>query len=103
MIKYNPLQNFFNYLKQKEVISLAIGVMIAANAQILARSFVDDVVTPVLNPIINSVTDFENLEDWIVSIGPVKLRMGRFINNMIQFLIIGMSIVGLGNFAKRFL
>jgi large conductance mechanosensitive channel len=102
-MKYLPLRDFFDYLKQKEVISLAIGVMIAANAQILAKSFVDDMVTPILNPIINSVTNYDDLASWIVEIGPVKIRMGKFINNLLQFLIIGMSIVGMGNFAKKYL
>lgn len=98
----NTFQNFFTYLKQKEVISLAIGVMIAANATLLTKSLVNDVIQPLLDPVINVLTNSKNLEAWEVKVGPVRLRVGNFLNNLIQFLIMGMSIVGLGSFAKKY-
>lgn len=95
-------KNFFSYLKKKDVIALAIGVMVANTAQTLTKSLVEDIVKPVADPIVKRATGSKDLSTWKVSIGPVNLRIGNFIKNMIEFVIIGLVIVNISNMASKY-
>jgi large conductance mechanosensitive channel protein len=96
------LTNFLQYLKKKDVISLAIGVMLAGSAAKLTSSLVEDLFKPLVDPLINKVTSSGDLASWKLSIGPFHLRIGSLIQNLVEFLIIGIVIVTIGTTANKY-
>ena len=55
-----------------------------------------------MDPIIKKVIESDDLEQWTIKIGPFNLRVGNFLKNMIEFVMIGMVIVLISKLAKSY-
>ena len=97
----NIFRDFAKYLKKHDVISLAVGVMIANSLTGLTNSLVNNMIKPVLDPVIQTAASAGNMDKWEFKTGPFHLKLGKFLKDLIEFLIIGMVIVTISNLADR--
>lgn len=88
------VSEFREFAMRGNVIDLAVGVVIGGAFGKIVSSLVGDVVMPALSPILGSV----NFSDLAVRIAtdaqgkPVLLKYGTFLQTILEFLIIAVSI-----------
>jgi len=88
------VSEFKEFAMRGNVIDLAVGVVIGGAFGKIVSSLVGDVVMPALSPILGSV----NFSDLAVRIAtdaqgkPVLLKYGTFLQTILEFLIIAVSI-----------
>lgn len=83
MIK-KTFTEFKEFLKEYKVVGLAIAFVMGIAATTLVKSIVDDIVMPILTPFIPG-------GEWqtaTLSIGPIVIKWGSFLGNLINFIII---------------
>ena len=96
------LREFKEFAMKGNVIDLAVGVVIGAAFGKIVSSLVDDIVMPLIGLLLGKI-DFTNLFivlgegtfntiDEAKKAGVATLNYGLFINNIIDFLIIALSI-----------
>jgi large conductance mechanosensitive channel len=79
---------FIAFLKNYGVIGLAIAVIIGAAVGKLVGSLVADIIMPVVTFFIPS----GNWREATLALGPIVLKVGSFIGNIIDFLIIALVV-----------
>ena len=89
------LKEFKDFAMRGNVIDLAFGVIIGAAFTTIVTSLVNDIIMPPIGWITGGI-DFSNLK-WIIQNSPdpkkvVAISYGTFINTIITFLIIALSI-----------
>ncbi|MCX7748755.1 MAG: large conductance mechanosensitive channel protein MscL [Clostridia bacterium] len=109
------LKEFKQFAMKGNVIDLAVGVIIGAAFGKIVTSLVSDIIMPLIGLLLGSI-DFTNLFivlgegsyktlEEATKAGAATLNYGRFINNIIDFLIIAFSIFivirQVGKFTKK--
>jgi large conductance mechanosensitive channel len=81
------LKDFQEFIAKGNVVDLAVGVVIGTAFGKIVSSLVEDVVMPLINPLIKSLG-----EDWkTFTIGP-GIKLGSFLGNIVDFVIIAFVI-----------
>ncbi len=91
-------KEFREFIARGNVVDLAVGVIIGGSFGAIVKSLVDQVVMPPIGLITGGI-DFSKLE-WVLrpenpateAIEKVAIGYGAFINTVIQFLIVAMSV-----------
>ena len=95
---------FFDFIRERGVVSLAIGFLIGGAVTQLVGSFVKNIVNPFVGVLTGSVT---SLADKALQIGPITLMWGSFVSDLINFVIIcavvyfGFMLLGLDKLDKK--
>lgn len=88
------LKEFKEFIARGNVLDLAVGVVIGAAFGKIVTSLVDDIVMPPIGMMLGKV-DFNQLK-LVLQPGDEKtevaIRYGAFLNNLIQFIIVGFAI-----------
>lgn len=79
---------FKEFISRGNVVDLAVGVVIGSAFSKIVSSMVDDIIMPIVGVIIGGY-DFSTLS---ISIGSANIKYGLFIQNIINFLIIGFFV-----------
>jgi large conductance mechanosensitive channel len=79
---------FMEFLKKYQVIGLAVAFVIGSAATTLVTSIVKDLIMPV----IAVVTPSGDWQQALLQIGPVKFAAGDLVSNIINFVIIALSV-----------
>jgi large conductance mechanosensitive channel len=82
------MKEFMDFLKEYKVIGLAIAFVMGVAATALVKSFVDNIVMPLITPMIPGGA-------WrtaTLKFGPWVLGLGAFIGEIINFVIIAFVI-----------
>ncbi|MCC7573890.1 MAG: MscL family protein [Candidatus Methanofastidiosum sp.] len=82
------VQEFMDFLKEYKVIGLAVAFIMATASTALVKSFVDDIVMPIISPFIPG-------GDWqtaVINIGPVAIKSGSFLSQIINFVILALVV-----------
>jgi len=88
---FKKFSNEFKALAlRSSFIDLAIGVIIGASLQTIIRSFIDDIVMPLIAFLIGT-TDFRYLS-WEISRGGPTIYYGTFLTNLLNFLVMILAI-----------
>ena len=96
------LKEFKDFIQRGNVIDLAVAVIIGAAFGAIVKSFVDDIVTPLLGVFLGGL-DFSN---WFIALdggdyvtlaaaqeaGAATVNLGLFVNAIINFLIMAFVI-----------
>ena len=82
------LSEFKKFALKGNVLDMAVGVVIGGAFGKIVTSLVADIITPAIGLLLGGV-DFKNLA-WVV--GEATIAYGNFIQNIIDFLIIALSI-----------
>ena len=95
------INEFKEFAVKGNAVDMAVGVIIGGAFGKIVTSLVADIITPVIGLLLGGV-DFKNLA-WVV--GEATITYGNFIQNIIDFLIIALSIFlfikMIGNFSRK--
>lgn len=82
------VEEFTEFLKKYQVIGLAVAFIIGAAATKLVTATVNDIIMPFIAVIVPG-------GDWraaVLNLGPIKLAVGDFVGNLIDFIIVALVI-----------
>lgn len=82
------LREFREFALKGNVIDMAVGLIIGAGFGKIVTSLVNDVLTPPLG----IITSQANFADQVIQLGSAKIRIGAFINSVIEFAIVAFVI-----------
>lgn len=94
-------QEFFNFVREQGVITLAIGFLIGGAVSKLVTAFITDLVNPIVGLALGAAG---NLKEATFMIGSATIAWGNFVSTLIDFLVIAIlvyvGIRGLGMMKK---
>lgn len=82
------VDEFLTFLKNYQVIGLAVAVIIGAAAGKMVTAMVNDIIMPIVAVLVPG-------GDWktsVISVGPVKFLVGDFVGAVIDFAIVALVI-----------
>ncbi len=82
------LKEFFEFIKEYKVVGLAVGIVMGLASTALVKSLVDNVIMPLITPFIPGGA----WKEAIFSFGPVILKWGAFLGELINFLVIAFVV-----------
>lgn len=93
------LKNFKKFIKDFRIVGVSIGFIVAIAASNFIQSLVDDVLLPILRPLISNGSIV--WEEMILPIGPVNIRIGSFLSSLFNLLfILVLLYIVIGKFLK---
>ncbi len=88
-------QEFKEFAVKGNALDMAIGIILGAAFNKIVNSLVNDILMPPLGILIGGV-DFKNLQvvlkDAVADVPAVVIRYGQFVNTIIEFLIVALSV-----------
>ncbi|KYC53513.1 MAG: large-conductance mechanosensitive channel [Candidatus Methanofastidiosum methylothiophilum] len=82
------VQEFMEFLKEYKVIGVAVAFIMAAASTSLVNSLVNDIIMPIITPFIPG----GGWQEATLSIGPIVLRWGSFLAQIINFVILALVV-----------
>lgn len=82
------IKEFLNFLKEYKVIALAIAFIMGAASTSLVKSFVDNIIMPLINPLLPE----GSWKTVTLSVGPFVIYYGAFLGELINFIIIAFVV-----------
>src|SRR5574344_280269 len=82
------IKEFKEFISRGNVLDLAVGVIIGTAFTKIVNSLVNDVIMPIIG-IISGGNDFTSLS---LKVGDATINYGTFIQNVIDFLIVGVVV-----------
>ena len=82
------VQEFMEFLKEYKVIGVAVAFIMAAASTSLVNSLVNDIIMPIITPFIPGGA----WQEATFSIGPIVLRWGSFLAQIINFVILALVV-----------
>lgn len=91
------LNEFFSFLKKFGVLALAVGVLLGEQVNNLEKALIDDVVMPLLDPLLPS-GDWQKAV-WVV--GGASVKIGHLIEAVLNFVIVAFTVYVVLRLATR--
>lgn len=82
------ISEFKEFISKGNVLDMAVGVIIGSAFSKIVTSLVNDIMMPLIGIIIGG-HDFSNL---VIKVGNAKIMYGSFLQNVVDFLIIALSL-----------
>ena len=82
------IKEFMEFLKEYNVIGLAIAFVIGIASKDLIKSLVDNIIMPIITPFIPKGA----WETATFSLGPIVIKWGAFLGGLINFAIIALVV-----------
>lgn len=82
------VSEFKAFALKGNVVSMAVGVVVGSSFTAIVNSLVQDIITPLIS-IVGGGFDFAG---WTVSVGGAPVAIGNFINAIVSFLIVSVSM-----------
>ena len=82
------LKEFARFLKEFNIVSLAVGFVMGTASTALVGSMVKDVLMPIAAPLVGA----ESWREAVWNIGPVHIAIGSFTAELFNFLILALII-----------
>ena len=79
----NFIEEFKSFALRGNVMDMAIGVIIGGAFQAIIKSFIENIINPLVGVIFQ--VDFSNV---VISLGSVNLMIGAFISSVINFFLL---------------
>jgi len=96
---YQPISffsDFINFIKKYGILGLALGVVVGNSVNTFVKSFVDNI----MNPLLAKLVDAKTLSSWIVW----DIKIGQFASDVLSFLILMLVVyLSIRFFIYRFL
>ena len=91
------LREFKEFISKGNVLDLAVGVVMGSAFSGIVTSLVNDIIMPLVGLLIGGI-DFSGMK---ATVGKASIMYGNFIQNIVNFLIIAMSIFVFIKFINR--
>ena len=82
------LKEFREFAVKGNVVDLAVGVIIGTAFGKIVSSFVADIIMPLIGILIGGI----HYEDLVLEVGDAKVAYGKFLENLIDFVVIAFVI-----------
>ena len=82
------ISEFKAFALKGNVVSMAVGVVVGSSFTAIVNSMVQDIITPIIS-LIGGGFDFAG---WTLSVGGAPVASGNFINAIVSFLIVSVSM-----------
>ena len=92
------VNDFKSFIARGNVVDLAVGVVIGSAFGKIVSSVVDDILMPIIGVLIGGI-DFSSLS---VKVGEATISYGKFVQNVIDFLIIALFVFLIVKFFEKF-
>ena len=82
------IKEFLEFLKEYKVVALAVAFIMGVAATGLVKSFVDNLIMPVIAVLLPS-------GDWkeaVLDVGPIQFGVGPFASELINFVIVALVV-----------
>ena len=83
----NFIEEFKAFALRGNVMDMAIGVIIGGAFQAIIKSFIDNIVNPLVGVVFQ--VDFSSV---VISLGAVNLMIGAFISSVINFILLSLVL-----------
>jgi len=93
----NAIKEFIDFLKEYNVMALAVAFIIGAAAIALVKSLVDNLIMPIIGFLIPNGA----WKEFIFQVGPVLFKIGAFTGDLINFLIIAVVVYLIAKFIMK--
>ncbi|MDO4220279.1 MAG: MscL family protein [Candidatus Saccharibacteria bacterium] len=82
---------FMTFIKEQNIVGLAVGLVLGTHAGALVNSLVNNVFMPPIGLMLGST---EGLKGWTIPLGETgaELALGAFLNDLINFIILAFVI-----------
>ncbi|MDD1724289.1 MAG: MscL family protein [Methanospirillum sp.] len=87
-VTMSMMKEFLDFLKEYKVVSLAVAFIMGVAATALVKSFVDNLIMPW----VAVLTPGGDWKEAVLVLGPVKLGIGPFAAECINFIIIALVV-----------
>ncbi len=85
-------KEFFSFLKEYNIIGLALAFVMGAASNSLVKSLVDNIIMPFVNPLVPTKT----WQEAIWHLGPIELKWGAFVAEFLHFFILAVVVFVVG-------
>ena len=92
------LNEFKTFISKGNILDLAVAVVIGTAFKQIVSSLVDDIIMPLVGAILGG-TNFTHLH---IEIGDSYITYGNFIQNIVDFLLIALSVFFVMKFIEKF-
>ncbi len=82
------LKEFLTFIKEYNIVSLATAIVMGTASTALVNSLVKDIFMPMIAPLLSS----DSWRDAVFQFGPISLKYGSFLAEMINFLIVSLVV-----------
>lgn len=80
-------KGFFSFLKEYNIVQLAIGFIMGAASNSVVKSLVDNIIMPIVVPLTKG-----SWRDATLYLGPVALKWGAFLGDALHFIILAFIV-----------
>ncbi|ADO67327.1 hypothetical protein crov294 [Cafeteria roenbergensis virus] len=94
--------DFKDFLKDNDIIVTIIATIVSSNISMLSKSFMKNLVMPIINIDLNNdgIPDRQNLDNWVIHMKGVDLKIGQFLLTFIEFFLILIIIYLINKLSK---
>jgi len=92
-------KEFKEFAFKGDVVDLAIGIVIGAAFSAIIKSFVDNLINPIVGAFFGGKHALDGLA---ISMGPIKLTYGAFLSSVLNFLIVAFVLFLVVKAVNRF-
>jgi large conductance mechanosensitive channel len=92
-------KEFKEFAFKGDVVDLAIGIVIGAAFSAIIKSFVDNLINPIVGALLGGKHALDGLA---ISMGPIKLTYGAFLSSVFNFLIVAFVLFLVVKAVNRF-
>ena len=93
----DTLKEFMGFLKEYNVMALAIAFIMGAAAVTLVKSLVDNLIMPIIGFLVPNGA----WREFILPIGPVLFKLGAFFGDLLNFIIIAFVVYMIAKFIMK--
>ncbi|MFH1030875.1 MAG: MscL family protein [bacterium] len=87
------LKDFVKFLREYRIIDLGLAFIMGAASTSLVKSLVNDILMPIISPLLFG----ESWRNASLTIGPVVIKWGSFLSELINFAILAFVVFIIAN------
>jgi len=93
----NTVKEFLGFLREYNVMALAIAFIMGAAAVTLVKSLVDNLIMPIIGFLVPNGA----WREFILPIGPILFKLGAFFGDLLNFVIIAFVVFMMAKFIMK--
>jgi len=82
------LKDFLTFIKEYNIVSLALAFIMGTSSTALVNSLVKDMIMPLISPLVSS----DSWREATLNLGPISLRYGSFLAELLNFIILALVV-----------
>lgn len=83
------MKGFIDFIRKQGIVGLAVGFILGGEISKLISTFLADIVNPLLGLVLGTAKD---LQSFSLSIGNVQIKIGDFIRQILNFILIALIV-----------